>query len=509
MFSTILSATVLGIDAYPVQVEADICDGLPQFSMVGDLAPEAREAADRVRTALRNTGILFPAKKVTVNLSPAHIRKEGTRFDLPIAAALLTALGIVPGEYTEGLLMVGELGLNGQIRPVSGILQIVMLAREQGLRACLVPKENAKEGASVPGIPVIGIQSLKELLECLMAQEIPRRYVEQAIPWKEKRPAYGEDFREINGQEGVRRAAEISAAGMHNFLMIGSPGAGKTMIARRMPTILPALTQEESLEISRVYSACGMLGKEGLATTRPFRAPHHTISANALAGGGRRIHPGEISLATRGILFMDELPEFQRNVLEVLRQPLEEGQVTISRANGKYVFPAHFVLVAAMNPCKCGHYPDRERCSCLPGEISRYLHRISWPLLDRIDICTETSRVDYQKLTSVCENESSAQIRRRVEAAHQIQRERYRGLRWQFNSRLPSSAVREFCPLGSGEMRIMEAAFEKMNLSARGYHRIIRVARTIADLEGEERIREIHLLEAIGYRSVDQKFWDR
>lgn len=510
MFSTILSAAVLGIDAYPVRVEADICDGLPQFSMVGDLAPEVREAADRVRTALRNTGIRFPAKRVTVNLSPAHIRKEGTRFDLPVAAALLTALGVVPAEYADQVLMVGEVGLDGRVRPVSGVLQTIMLAKELGCRACMVPGENAREGTAVPDIPVVGIRTLKELMECLVSPEYAGRHIQKKECWTAAEPRYQEDFRELNGQEGVRRAAEITAAGMHNFLMIGNPGAGKTMIARRIPTILPRLTLEESLEISRVYSACGLLRDgNGLARTRPFRAPHHTISANALAGGGRKILPGEISLATRGVLFLDELPEFSRNALEVLRQPMEEGQVTISRTSGKYVFPAHFVLVAAMNPCKCGFFPDRERCSCLPGEISRYLHRVSWPLLDRIDICVETPRVDYGALTASGENESSAQIRSRVEAAQRLQMLRYAGQGWKFNSGLPASAIREFCPLGSGETRIMEAAFDKMNLSARAYHRIIRVARTIADLEGEERIRERHLLEAIGYRSPDQKYWDR
>ena len=510
MFSTILSATVLGIDAYPVRVEADICDGLPQFSMVGDLAPEVREAADRIRTALRNTGIRFPPKRVTVNLSPAHIRKEGTRFDLPVAAALLAALGVLPAAHTENVLILGEVGLNGQVRPVSGVLQTVMMAREAGCRACLVPEENVPEAKAIPGIPILGVRTVQHLIELLRSMRGPLCREPETEHFSPCEPEYKEDFRELNGQEGVRRAAEISAAGMHNFLMIGSPGAGKTMIARRIPTILPHLTLEESLEVSRVYSACGLLkGGDGLVRTRPFRAPHHTISANALAGGGRRILPGEISLATHGVLFLDELPEFSRNVLEVLRQPMEEGQVVISRTSGTYVFPAHFVLVAAMNPCRCGFYPDRTRCSCLPGEISRYLHRVSWPLLDRIDICVETPRVDYADLASDGHNESSAQIRSRVEAAQAIQRMRYMGQHWSLNSDLPSAAIREFCPLGSSEERIMEAAFERMDLSARGCHRIIRVARTIADLEGEERIRDRHLLEAIGYRSLDQKYWDR
>lgn len=510
MFSIILSAAVLGIDAYPVHVEADICDGLPQFCMVGDLAPEVREAADRVRTALRNTGIAFPAKRVTVNLSPAHIRKAGTRFDLPVAAALLAALGVVPKDCVEKILIVGEIGLNGTIRPVSGVLQTVMLAKQLGCRMCLVPKENLKEGKAIQGITVVGVGSLQELLNCLVSGKMLSGGAEPSGQWKGSPVEYGEDFREINGQEGVRRAAEIAAAGMHNFLMIGSPGAGKTMIARRVPTILPKLTMEESLEISRVYSACGLLsGENGLVSGRPFRAPHHTISANALAGGGKQILPGEVSLATRGILFLDELPEFSRNVLEVLRQPMEEGRIVISRTDGKYVFPAHFQLVSAMNPCKCGYYPDRKKCSCLPGEISRYLHRISWPLLDRIDICTEVKRVEYQELSAVKENESSAHIQKRVEAAHRMQRERYKGQVWQFNSRIPGSAIRHFCPLGNTQMRIMETAFERMELSARAYHRIIRVARTIADLEGEPLIQDHHLLEAISYRMIDQRFWGR
>lgn len=507
MFSTILSAAVLGMEAYPVEVEADISEGLPMFCMVGDLSPAVREAAERVRTALRNTGISFPARRVTINLSPANIRKEGTRYDLPVAAALLAALGVVPAELTDGILMVGEISLNGQVRPVNGVLQTVMLARDLNCRLCFVPRENVHEGAAIKEVPVIGIGNLEELLTCLLE---PKGCIGKAVPAAERRsgtPVYREDFQEINGQQGVRRAAEIAAAGMHNFLMIGSPGSGKTMIAKRMPTILPRLTLEESLEISMVYSACGKL-TEGLVQSRPFRAPHHTVSANALAGGGRKILPGEISLATRGVLFLDELPEFSRNALEVLRQPLEEGQITISRTSGTYRFPAHFQLVAAMNPCKCGYYPDRNRCRCLPGEISRYLNRISRPLLDRIDICSEAPRIEYRELSGAGKNESSALIRSRVEAARQIQEARYGGQSWHFNSQLSAAAVRQFCPLGTGERKVMERAFEKLDLSARAYHRIIKVARTIADLEGEERIREPHLLEAIGYRSLDRKFWN-
>ncbi len=510
MFSSILSAAVVGIEAYPIQVEADICDGLPQFCMVGDLSSEVKEAADRVRTALRNIHIPFPAKKITVNLSPAHIRKEGTGFDLPVAAALLSALGIIPEDDTREVLIIGEVGLNGKVRPVSGVLQSVMMAKDLGCKVCLVPKENAGEGAAVCGIAVVGVKTLQELLECLLSPKICLKRAEPPEEWAVQEGGFREDFREINGQEGVRRAAEIAAAGMHNFLMIGSPGSGKSMIARRIPTILPALTLQESLEISKVYSACGLLSKEkGLIKTRPFRAPHHTVSAIALAGGGRKVKPGEISLATRGVLFLDELPEFSRNALEILRQPMEEGRVLISRANGTYVFPAHFQMIAAMNPCKCGYYPDRERCHCLPGEIRRYLHRISGPLLDRIDICVETSRIEYEELTGIRENESSWDIKNRVEAAHKIQRKRYQDCGWQFNSQLPVSAIRRFCSLREKEEALMATAFEKLELSARAYHRILKVARTIADLAGVDTIQAEHLLEAIGYRSLDQRFWGR
>lgn len=508
MFSRILTSAVLGVEARPVQAEADVCDGLPMFCMVGDLSPEVREAADRVRTALRNTGIQLPPKRITVNLSPADIRKQGTRYDLPVAAALLAALGIFSEESIRRVMTVGELGLNGQVYPVGGVLQTVLLARDLGCKYCLVPKENAGEGAWVEGIRVIGIRTIRELIECIQSEQLCMERTEKLQVWRGQDPAAGEDFSDVNGQESVRRAAEIAAAGMHNFLMVGSPGAGKSMIARRMPSILPELTLEESMEISQIYSACGMLAEQGgLVRTRPFRAPHHTISANALAGGGRKIQPGEISLATGGILFLDELPEFSRNVLEVLRQPMEEGMITISRTEGKYRFPARFQLVAAMNPCKCGYYPDRNRCRCLPGEVSRYLGKISRPLLDRIDLFVETPMVEYKDLSGTGDNESSRTIRTRVEAARRIQIKRYEHCPWHWNAHLPSAAIRQFCELGIGEQRLMEQAFERMNLSARGYHRIIKVARTIADLEGEQQIREGHLLEAIGYRAADQKIW--
>lgn len=447
MFSTILSAAVLGIEAYPVQVEADICDGLPQFCMVGDLSPEVREAADRVRTALRNTGISFPPRRVTVNLSPANLRKEGTRFDLPVAAALLTALGVLPQECSEDSMIVGEVGLNGAVRPVPGILQTVLLASERGVRRCLIPADNIGEGQAVAGMEVWGIHSVEELIDCLLKNKAPAVNLSKPrIPITQNKQ-FSEDFREINGQEAVRRAAEIAAAGMHNFLMVGSPGAGKTMIARRIPTILPSLSLEESLEVSRVYSACGLMtGEQGLVGVRPFRAPHHTVSVSALAGGGRHILPGELSLATRGVLFLDELPEFHRNVLETLRQPMEDGVITISRADGKYTFPAHFQLVAAMNPCKCGFYPDRTRCNCLAGRYQPLSEADLWPAsgsnryLHR-NLTGRIWRTDWKR-----ENESSEAIRSRVLAAHRRQQERYQKVGIQFNSQLTTRVIQNLCP---------------------------------------------------------------
>lgn len=509
MFSKVYSAGVKGIEGYCVQVEADISSGMPQFLMVGYLASEVKEAADRVRTAFQNTGLALPVKRITVNLAPACVRKAGSRFDLPVAAALLGAMGLIPAEGLKEVMIAGELSLNGQVLGIPGVLALVETAREQGIRRCIVPMSNAREGAVLEGVEVFGVSSLQELLELLLHPEAaePVR-VDAAKLLAQAQENCGEDFAEINGQALVRRAAEIAAAGMHNFLMIGPPGSGKTMIAKRIPGILPPLSLPESLEISKIYSIAGLLPRgEPLMTRRPFRAPHHTATPEALSGGGRVPMPGEISLSSHGILFLDELPEFHRTSLEILRQPLEEHEICISRAAGTFVYPAEFMLVAAMNPCACGYYPDRNQCRCAQPEINRYLGRVSQPLLDRIDICTEAPRLSYEELTGVRENESSALIRERVRRAHQMQQERYRELPIRFNSRLDKRGVEKYCPLGRKEQELLRHAFIKMNLSARAYHKIIKVARTIADLEQEERILSRHIMEAVCYRAPDRKFW--
>lgn len=508
MFSKVHSIGILGVEGYPVVVEADVSEGLPGFTMVGYLSGAVREAQDRVRTALKNSGFRLPARKITVNLSPADIRKEGTGFDLPIAVAVLAATGLVDQSILDTSVLVGELGLDGRIKPVSGILSIVAAAGNAGKKRCFLPIPNVSEGQIIGNIDIIGVEDIRELAGMLNEPDQLSPAIRQEKTSFSEKDVYDVDFSEVNGQFLLKRATEIAVAGMHNILYIGPAGTGKTMVARRIPTIMPSLSHEENVEISKIYSICGLIHQDQpLLSRRPFRSPHHTISPQALTGGGRIPKPGEISLASRGVLFLDELPEFQKNSIEVLRQPLEERKITISRLHSAYEFPADFMLAAAMNPCKCGYYPDRSRCTCTEPQIQRYLSRISKPLLDRIDICAEAVPMKYEELKDKGKGEPSGAIRERIEAARVIQRQRFEGSGIYFNSAMNGAQIGDFCRLGQLEQVFLKRIFEHMGLSARGYGKILKVARTIADLEGSGEIKKEHLAEAVGLRSLEEKYW--
>jgi magnesium chelatase family protein len=513
MFVSTYAGAVAGIDAVKVTVEVNLTGGGLGLYLVGLPDNAVKESEQRIRAAFENTGRKMSGRKVVVNLAPADLRKEGAGFDLPIAVGILAAMSEVSGELLPTTMFAGELSLDGTLRPVRGVLPLAVKARDEGLRRLVVPAENAAEAAVVEGVEVYGLHSLGEVIALLNGE---RRF-DATVPVDAEatlasQSAYAEDFADVKGQTAVKRALEIAAAGGHNVLMIGAPGSGKTMLARRMPTILPPLSVEEALETTKIHSVAGKAGVAGgLMARRPYRAPHHTISQVALIGGGQSPRPGEVSLAHNGVLFLDELPEFGRSVLEVLRQPLEEKKITVSRAKYSVEYPANFTLVAAMNPCPCGYYnhPARE-CVCSPGSVHRYMSRISGPLMDRIDMHVEVTPVSAAELSAAAPGESSAAIRARVVRAREVQAARFRCAQGvHTNAMMNAAMLREYCRPDAASAALLERAMERLNLSARAYDRILKVARTIADLAGRDTVAAADVAEAINYRSLDRGNWGR